>query len=420
MPENIDTPPQAHAATSPSATVQGSLGKELGVIFVVRTVLNTAHRIVYPFLPSIARGLGISVAAAGGLVTLRMVAALAAPLFGPVADRRGRRPTMEFALLLFVLANLLLVSTSALAAGAFVAAAGAFLLFGLAKVLYDPAVHAYLGDTVPYQKRGRAVGLVELSWSSAWLIGVPAAGFLIEHLGWRAPWAVLAVLALLGLGLTHVLLPRVKRTHHPNEEGRWIALLASSWRHLLRRRSVVVLLLTSMLLTMALEIPFIVYGAWLETSFGLGLSTLGLASIVVGLAEATAELGTTVLTDRLGKRRSVLAGLSGLAASLLLLPLLAGSGVVAALTGVVLVMLFFEFAIVSLLPLVTQLVPEKRASLLSLNVTAFGLGRIAGAAAGGLLWQWGSEGIAVNATTGAICALAAAGLMGWGMVEIVD
>jgi predicted MFS family arabinose efflux permease len=83
-------------------------------------------------------------------------------------------------------------------------------------------------------------------------------------------------------------------------------------------------------------------------------------------------------------------------------------------------MLFFEFAIVSLLPLVTQLVPEQRASLLSLNATAFSLGRIAGAAAGGLLWQWQAEGIAVNATAGAICALAAAGLMGWGMVEIID
>ena len=44
---------------------------------------------------------------------------------------------------------------------------------------------------MPYHRRGRVVGAIELSWSSAWLLGVPASGFLIERLGWRAPWAVL-------------------------------------------------------------------------------------------------------------------------------------------------------------------------------------------------------------------------------------
>jgi predicted MFS family arabinose efflux permease len=398
-----------------------SLHKQsLLIIFLTRTGLNTAHRIVYPFLPVIARGLGISLQAASSLVALRVVAGMTAPVLGPVGDRYGRRRTMELGLLALILASLLLAGVGTVAAAAI-----AFMLYGLAKVLYDPAVHAYLGDTVPYRERGRAVGIVEFSWSTAWLVGVPVSGFLMERLGWRAPWAILVLVGLVGAWLTHRYLPPAQ-SPAPQRSGtadtplqaaaRSAGTLITTWRSLLRRRQVVVLLLTSFLLVLANEIPFIIYGAWLETTFGLSLSTLGLASIVVGLAEATAEFGTTVFTDRLGKRRSVLLGLVGLAASLGLLPWLSQMGLAAALGGIVLMLLTFEFGIVSLIPLATELAPEARASLLSLNTTALSLGRILGAVLGGWLWNW--QNIAVHSAVGACCALASALLLAWGMVEI--
>ena len=277
-------------------------------------------------------------------------------------------------------------------------------------------MHAYVGDQVPYHERSRAVGILELSWSGAWLLGVPASGLLIERFGWRAPWAALIVLGLLGLGLTCVSLPPTSRPAARRRSGSFVASTIGTWRNLLRRRSVAALLATSFLLTMAIEVPFIVYGAWLETSFGLSLSTLGLASAVVGVAEAAAELGSAAITDRLGKKRSVLVGLLGLAASLIALPWLSRLGLVAALAGVMLMLLNFEFGIVSLLPLATELAPEARASLFSLTVTAFSLSRILAALVGGWLWQW--QTIALNAGVGAVCALLAALLLARGMKEI--
>ena len=390
----------------------GSLRRSLVIIFLARTALNTSHRIIYPFLPSIARGLGISLTAASFLVTSRLVAGLAAPLMGPVAERHRRRRVMETGLLLFVVAGFLLAGSRG-----FALAIIAFVLFGLSKVIYDPAVHAYLGDTVPYARRGRAVGVVELSWSSAWLVGVPAAGFLIERFGWRAPWAMLGVLGLLGLGLTHLCLPPGRRVA-PAEGALRLATLLDSWRDLLRQRQVVILLSIGLLLVIALEVPFIVYGAWLESSFGLSLSALGLASIVVGLAEAAGEFGTTLFTDRLGKRRSVLLGLLCLTASLLLLPWLARLGLAPAMLGVLLVMLCFEFAFVSLIPMASEIAPQARSTLLSFNVTIFSLGRIVGAALGGWLWQWQVGGIGAHVILGAACALAAALLVWRGLDEI--
>lgn len=389
------------------------LGKRLFIVFLNRTVIYTAHRIVYPFLPAIARGLGISLQAASGLVTLRFLSGMAAPVLGPMADRYGHRRITEIALLLFALASLLLASI-----GTFTAAVVAFAVYGVSKALYDPAVFAYLGDMVPYGERARAIGLVELSWATAWLLGVPASGILIEYLGWRSPWGILIVAGLFGAWVTRRGLPRADQPDASGHNAPLAVAITGTWRSLLRRRSVVVLLVTTFLLILANEVTFIVYGAWLETAFGLSLSTLGLASIVVGLAAIAAELGTAVITDRLGKRRSVLIGLVGLAASLVALPWLSDIGLVTALVGVVLMELTFEFSIVSLLPLATELYPEARASLLSLDVTAKNLGRIVGAVAGGWLWHWQS--IVVHAAVGASCALLAAFVLAWGMVEIRD
>jgi predicted MFS family arabinose efflux permease len=403
--------PENPVAGAPKAIATRPFKVQLLIIFAARTTVNTAMRLVYPFLPSIARGLGISLAAASQIVTLRMVGGMAAPLLGKLADRYGRRRVMEVALLLFALAGLLMAGLGTLGA-----AAVAFTLYGFAKALYDPAVHAYVGDEVPYDERGRAVGIVELSWSSAWLLGVPASGVLIERFGWRAPWAALIVLGLVGLGLTRAILPPARRPAGRERARSLLTSVVATWRDLLRRRSVLVLLATSFLLTMAIEVPFIVYGAWLETAFGLSLSTLGLASTVVGVADAAAEFGTAVITDRLGKKRSVLVGLLGLAASLVALPWLSRLGLAAALAGVMLMLLNFEFGIVSLMPLATELAPEARASLFSLTVTAFGLSRVIAALVGGWLWQWQS--IALQAGVGALCALLGALLLVWGMTEI--
>ncbi len=394
-------------------TVDSASKTPLLVVLLARLVLNTAFRIIYPFLPSIARGLNISLAAASGLVTLRMAGMMAAPFVGPAADRYSRRHTMAAALLIFALAGLLLTGT-----GAFAVAAVAFLFYGVAKAIYDPTVYAYLGDSVPYRQRGRIIGIVELSWSGAWLLGVPVSGFVIERFGWRAPWAFLSVLGLLAAWLTRAHLPPSRRPIEHDRGNLSVASLIGDWRGLLLRRPVIVLLSVSLFLGLANEIPFIVYGAWLETTFGLSISTLGVASLVVGLAEAAAELGASAITDRLGKRRSMLMGFAGLAVTLILLPGLAGLGLVAALAGVALMMLTFEFTIVSLLPLATELAPDMRASSLSLVVTSFSISRALGAVAGGWLWRW--ESIGLHATVGAVCALAAASLLWWGMADEQD
>ncbi|HNS49784.1 MAG TPA: MFS transporter [Anaerolineae bacterium] len=391
-----------------------STARQMVFLFGARIVLNTAYRIVYPFLPAIARGLDISIASASRLVSLRLLPGLAAPWLGSVGDRKGRRRMIEVALVLFALAGLLVAS-----AGATWAFGAALVLYGFSKVVFDPSIHALLGDIIPYDRRARAIGIVELSWSAAWLFGVPLSGYLIQHFGWKAPWAMLGLLGLAFLLLVRRSLPSDRQPGDARDPAAH-APPAQPWLAILRRPGIVALLAAALLLAFAIELPFIVYGAWLEQSFGLGLTSLGLASAVVGIAEAVAEIGTTLLTDRLGKRRSVLAGLLGLAAGLGLLPRLASHGLVAALGGMVLVVLAFEFAIVSFIPLASEAAPDARALLLSCVVSAMLLGRMAGSFAGGWLWERQVGAISLQAHAGAAAALAAFAVMFLGVREIAD
>jgi predicted MFS family arabinose efflux permease len=348
--------------------------RTLAAIFLSRFALNLQARIVYPFLPAIARGLGVPIETASLLLTVRALAGTTSPIFGILADRYDRR-----AALLGGLAALVLGAAMVGIAPGFAVVLGAFALLGLSKASYDPAAQAYIGDAVPYERRGRIMGILELPWSLAWLIGVPVAGLLIARTAWNVPFWMIAGLGALGLVATWLLCPQCGRRPSSYRQPHRIRLT----------RPAMMALLVSCLLMLANENIFIVYGAWMESQFGLAIAALGLVSIVIAVAELAAEASSAGLVDRLGKRRAVLGGLALGSISYLLLPFLARN-LGSALLGITLIVLTFEFTIVSMLPLVSELAPDARGTLLAINVAAMSLGRMTGSLSGPRLWtHWG-------------------------------
>ena len=370
MPQSPDTIP----VRLPPIVLRFGWSRTLAVILFSRFALNLQSRIVYPFLPAIGRGLGVPLETATLLLTIRALIGTTSPAFGILADRHGRRPSM-----LGGLAALVLGAALVGAAPSFTVALVAFALLGLSKASYDPAAQAYIGDAVPYKRRGRTMGILELPWSLAWLIGVPVAGFLIARVGWRAPFWGIAGLGALGLLATWLVCPQCGRSLDDHRSRLQFQATAPA----------MMALLVSCLLTVANENVFVVYGAWMESQFGLAIAALGLASIVIAVAELAAEASTAGLVDRLGKRRAVLGGLGLGVIAYLLLPLVAQS-LAGALLGITLVVLTFEFTIVSMLPLVSELAPDARGTLLAVNVAAISFGRLVGSLSGPRLWaHWG-------------------------------
>ena len=109
-------------------------------ILPARLLINAQFRIAYPFLPAMSRGLGVPLATASLLLTVRDLMGVTSPLFGFMSDRVGRRVIMVTGL------AVLIAGAAALATGR----------LGLSKPSYDPAMQAYVSDEVPYGGRGRA------------------------------------------------------------------------------------------------------------------------------------------------------------------------------------------------------------------------------------------------------------------------
>jgi predicted MFS family arabinose efflux permease len=376
---------------------RGHLRGQVTVATAARLVLSMGYRIPYPFLPHIAEGLGVPLKSAGILITLLLSTGLLSPLFGPYSDRFGRRR--------MVVAGMVVASVGAsiiFAAPTLVVVGLGFVLLGAGKVIFDPSLRAYLGDLIAYETRGRVLAITELAWAGGLLIGAPAAGWVIRRWGWRGSFAIIAILSVLGAVAIRLAL---FADHDERDVSRPEPAGPQPVRTVLRSRAAVSALGFTALIMLAYELLFVVYGAWMETAFGLSIGRLGAATIIVGVGELIGEISAGGLVDRMGKRRAVAVGLAATCLCYLVWPL-TSSALVPAIACLFVLLLTFEFTYVAAVPLMTELVVEARATLLSFNVAAEHLGRSLGALIALPLWaSWGLWGNGLTAGTAILLAL---------------
>jgi predicted MFS family arabinose efflux permease len=379
------------------------LRTQILLISLVRIVFNTMHRMVYPYLGEFSRGLGVGLPELSQAFTLRSMAGGLSPLLAFFVASWSRKAGMLFGLALIILGASALIIWQTFAA--FVLA---LMLSVVGYHIFVPVMQAYLGEEVPYRQRGLALGLTEFGWSLSFIVGVPLAGLLIKRYGWASPYPVFALLALIGLLALRRLLPA---------EGSRAAELdrsvAYSFKAVFTSPVAWAGLAVSMFMTAANEMVNLVFGLWMDTEFGLKIVALGAVAIGIGLAELGGEVLVSGWVDRLGKHRAVGLGLglNGLAA---LAFLLAGSNRYGAIGVLFFFYLTFEFTIVSSLPLMTEVLPAARASLMAVNIAVIALGRAAGAPLGAWLYALAPQNlpiIAPNAVAAAFFDILALGAL---------
>lgn len=350
-----------------------------------RVVLNTMHRMIYPFLPAFSRGLGVDLQMLSLAVTARSALGASGPLLAFIADQRGRKAGMLTGLAIFSLGVSIVFIWPT-----FPGFVATLILTMLGKYVFDPSMQAYLGDRVPYQRRGLVLAVTELGWSLSFIIGIPLAGFLIARGGWLSPFPILALLGLFTLGGLIWILPKDPA---PNKHN------SSTWqniRSVFSYRPALTVLLVSLLASAANEVVNLVFGVWMEDAFGLRIAALGAASAVIGLSELGGETLSARLTDRLGKTRAVGAGILFSSLSALLLPVVGGS-LPGAMLGLFLFFITFEYTLVSTIPLMSEILPQARATLMATNIAGHSLGRALGALISTPLYSVGIVGSSVAA-----------------------
>jgi MFS transporter, DHA1 family, inner membrane transport protein len=343
------------------------LRTQLFIVTLLRIILNTLQRMIYPFLSIFARGLGVDVRALSLALAGRNLSGIFSPVLAPLADQRGRKFAMLAGILTFI------VGVGAVAISPNLLTFSIALVLGIfSNSLFFPAIQAYFGDRIPYEQRGTALAITEMAWSLSFIIGVPLMGWLIGRYGWSAPFPVLTGLGLLMLAVIAWMIPGHDTHHEPSKVSR------QSWGAVLTSVPVLACASIGFWSSAANELVNLVFGVWLEDSFGLKIAALATASAVIGLAELSGEGFVALSTDRIGKPRAVAIGLAASLLASLLLPVL-GRSETGALAGLFLFYISFEYMVVSQLPMMTEAVPKARATAIALNLLGFSFGRSLGA-----------------------------------------
>lgn len=162
--------------------------------------------IMMPLGPALTALFHISDAQFGLLVSAYTLAAGASGLIASTyIDRFDRKR------LLMVLYGLFALST--LACG-LAPTYGSLMVARIAAGIFGGVLSALsqtiVGDVIPYERRGRAMGVVMTSFSVSTVAGVPLGLFLAAHFGWHLPFILIAVLSVLFMVFAHVTMPSLK------------------------------------------------------------------------------------------------------------------------------------------------------------------------------------------------------------------
>jgi len=289
------------------------------VLFTIVLIDLIGFGLVIPLLPFYAERFGASPdVVTMVLATYSLAQLFAAPVWGRLSDRHGRRP-------------ILLVS---LAGSAF-----SYLWLGFATHLWMlfaaralaglcagniAAAQAYVADVTAPENRAKGMGMIGVAFGLGFIIGPAVGGALAGHDPNAPAVSVPAFLgaamsALAFVGTVFVLkesLPAERRGKPSSRRSRVAAILSAIGRPDLR-----LLLGLYFLIIFAFAGMETTFALWAARQFGWGPAQVGYVFAYVGVLSAAMQGGLIGrLTTRFGERRVLVAGLAAICIGLAALP----------------------------------------------------------------------------------------------------
>jgi DHA1 family inner membrane transport protein len=221
-------------------------------------------------LGELSSGLDVSVRGASLLVTFgALVLCIGSPLTAWLTSRIDRRTLLTTTLAVFALTNL---------ASAFAPDYATLLVIRLIMLsigsLYTPQAAGTGALIVPVEKRGSTIAYIFLGWSLAAAVGLPLITFIASRYGWRAAYGGIGVLGCFSFLLLAWRLP-----------GGLIGATVDlkTWTAVGRNRTIVLLLLATMLQMSGQFVVFTFMGPLLAKLTGAGPDAIGLVFGLYGV-----------------------------------------------------------------------------------------------------------------------------------------
>ncbi len=319
-------------------------------------------------LPDMAEGLGVSIPAAGLLVSAYALGVmLGAPLMTLTTARMNRRTLLIGLMAIFTLGNFLS------------AIAGDYSTLMVARVITSLNHGAFFGvgsvvaaSLVPPEKRASAVAAMFMGLTLANVIGVPLAPWVGESFGWRTAFGAIAVWGLITMAALRFALPDIGR----DAGGNMLAELG-----VLKRREVLIALALTAIGSSAMFTVFTYIAPILTEATHAGTLFVTAMLVIYGLGLTAGNWLGGVFADK-SIDRTLIVSLAGLAATLVIFAGAMFQPLAAAVT--IFVWGVATFAIVPPLQMRVMEAASDAPNLASaVNIGAFNLGNAVGAAVGG-------------------------------------
>jgi DHA1 family tetracycline resistance protein-like MFS transporter len=357
-------------------------------LFLIVFIDLVGFGIIIPLLPFYAEHFEATPVVVGlVMATYSATQLVAAPAWGRLSDRVGRRPVLLATLMGAALCYLWLGFVDSLWMLFAARAVGGLMAGNIATAF------AYIADITSPENRARGMGVVGAGFGLGFIAG-PAIGGLLAgadpvNADFQSPALAAAAASALAFALAVFVLPEsLAAERRADLARRSPAERRTLFREALARPQVGLLIALSFLAVFVFAGMEATFAMWSRRQFGWGPEQNGYLFAFVGLLAASIQGGLVGrLAKRFGEARLIVAGGAALAVGLALIPL---SGTVPALLGAM-VVAGVGFSLIS--PALSSLISLKAGDgaiggVMGVSRSATTLARVVGPAWAGLLFSW--------------------------------
>ncbi|WP_226002007.1 MFS transporter [Paenibacillus sp. BJ-4] len=341
------------------------------ILAIVSFLVGTSEYIISGILDQIAITMGITVSAAGQLITVFSLAyAIGTPILMAITAKWDRRKLLLYSLGLFAVANVL-----SFVLPGFRMFIAARILMALGAGMVVVTALSIAAKIAPAGKQASSIATVTMGFTASLIIGIPVGRMISSAYGWKTVFLGIALTGIVALIVIAMTIPRLKGDQP-------VPLLQQF--ALLKKPEVALGLAITFFWLGGYSLVYTYISPYLLNVSGVGEDMLSSVLLAFGIASLIGSKIGGYSADRKGVSFTLFGGMMLHVISLLLLPFAAHT-----LSAVFALLILWSFAAWTTGPtqqynLVT-LVPESSGVMLSLNQSTMQLAMAAGAGIGGVV-----------------------------------
>ncbi|MBB6673990.1 MFS transporter [Cohnella nanjingensis] len=341
------------------------------VLAIISFLVGTSEYIIAGILDKVASDSGVSVSAAGQLITVFSLAyAFGTPILMAATARMERRKLLLAALGVFVIGNAVV-----LALPGFGVLLGSRIILALSTGVFVVTALTVASKLAPPERQGSAIATLVMGFSTSLIIGVPLGRVIASAYDWKL---IFGGIGLLGIAAMFVIAYAI-----PNTQGEEPVPLRRQLA-LLKQPRIAVALAVTFFWIGGYAIAYTYISPYLLEVKGMGEAGVSVGLFAFGIASLIGSKLGGYSTDRWGFGRTLVSGMTIHAIALVLLALAAPSPAV-----LFPLLMLWAFSAWSSGPTqqyhLLTLAPEASGIMLSLNTSVLQLAMAAGAGVGGLV-----------------------------------